>query len=265
MIAPNNFNFLSRIHIPDMNMKLIYSILISLGILFNCYPAIADSNDSLKIKKIKIYLNSNYEQSEWVTNFSYYYTVDKEYHLSINEISVALEISNKQNISHEFELMPFTFNKGETKTFTYYHQEDTFKLFAEMNTYSFKTYAKYTMNYYFLNKNKKLRPFTGLSTGVFYNKLVTQPLTSTSYPSSIIVFYIPLYVVPGLDIKLSEVFGLTINFPVNINKVILDHIKIDNPVLSEKLRSSSMIYGILMPKELHFSFALNYLIGKNAK
>ncbi len=238
-----------------------YTLLFIFLIIY-CSNISASSDSTKKVRNFKIYVNSKYYEPEDIyTQNGYTYTTDG-YDFKFGNISLALETKKRKKISHEFELMPFSFEVNQTKTTITKEEIGYNDLTGGSTTISYEASLRYQFNYYILHNNdSKLRPYIGFSTRFYYSSILNKPLTSSAFRSRTTFFYLPVELLPSLDIRLSEKMYFNINIPIELNRFKIGYEKIDDPQLPEKLRSTTTPRGVLLPKIFHLRFGLCYVLN----
>jgi hypothetical protein len=213
--------------------------------------------------KLKIYVNGiNQEDELSKFNGGFYYPGHSyDYKISnfnFGALSFALEINNSKSISQEIEVMPFWYNQQE-KTSTIIDSLNNAQVFDGGKFTSYNSTLRYQLNFHFLPE-KKIRPYLGLSSQLFYSLFKFEPKVSNSYPFNSQNFGISISVVPGIEFEITKVLSLDLNIPINLYELKLVREILDNPTLSPEDRTKTIIIGDSFPKGLCFRIGLDYKI-----
>jgi hypothetical protein len=207
--------------------------------------------ESIKPIKIKAYLNINKYDKESTRQYAFYYIDEEEKKFSIGNISLALELIRNNKTSHEFELMPFSMDiNDEVEIIPTITASMIPSTSLGYKTIKYKSYTRYQFNYSIFDHGKNVRPYAGLATGILFERKVEKPYVIYKFQKVNTNFVLPLEIVAGFEIKLSNRLLFNVNIPVIVNKLVLDIERTDNPSVTEKLRKTTNLHGVLLPKML---------------
>lgn len=210
-------------------------------------------------RTFKGYINFRYDQSRILEDNVSYFSVITENGFSFGKISIALEKSINDRWTNEFEFSPLYINYRKYKKDNYYSTSTTpYTDYTSMVTLDVFLITRYQINYYLRSSEKKWRFIIGAATGIRYGCTITRPLYYTTYPKCATSFIVPIEIIPGFNVKLTDRLGFALNIPFEINNLTLETLKTDNPSLPVKLQHTTNFYGVFIPKSFNLRFGLSY-------
>jgi len=220
------------------------------------------SNDlkTINEKKIKLFYNINYKPSKSMMYYPTYFTRENDNNWSYGNISISFEKSTNK-WSKCLEIMPISLKNGNIEI-----MEFSYRLYETMpenyKYFDLTFYFNYQINYNILSSNKRIKPFIGLSTGIYYNRFIIKPEEPNFnlYITKNQNFGIPIELVPGFEMKIKNHFYLEFSFPIIVNDLVFEKTYTDSEFIDSESQNRSSIYGVIFPESFKARIGLNYLI-----
>lgn len=192
---------------------------VSLTLAILCCVVINSQAQEKESKKVELRVYYNYEQSNYKETFDYvaydYLNIHPEItNYSLGDISIGLILNRNEKTSHEFEIMPFSFNKNKLIE-TYTESEEDSWAFGSRGSKVIKSRLRYQYNYTFFDKSK-IDFYLGFSSMLSYFYQDFNAYNSLSFPKSYSQIGLILGLTPGFKIPLAEKLNFTFDVPIGI-------------------------------------------------
>jgi hypothetical protein len=241
-----------------INKLLLTALFCSSGVLL-----MAQQEKNPGNYKIKIYVNGS---KEFIKNSDYNWPLSENQtfkyqnkNLDIGTLSFGFEVEKRKNTSNEIEVMPFRFNQQENLSKIIDKADNMTAIIGGGKSTSFSSSFRYQYNYKFLIE-KKVIPFIGLSSQLFYDLYKNDPVVSLSYSTRSQDIGLLFSIIPGIEYKLTKILSVELNSPVSFYDIKLNSERIDNPTLEVKDRTVSTIIGDFFPNKINFRIGLSFKI-----
>jgi len=246
-------------------MKTFTKSTIIISILILSYTCIhAQEKPSQKEHKVKIYLNGIangflFEKTLENPNSNltpYFYSNGADIHIGC--LSFAIELRKNSRFSHEFDIMPFSYNNQLLiERINYTEQSEPVYYNGGGNLTDFYSTISYQLTYNSSTENA-LRPYIGLSPKVFYLYKSLRMFHTNQYPAKMHELGILYSVVPGIAVMLSKNINIDINIPIAFLETKMVSENINFPYSLEGAKTNRTFAHNFFPDKINFRIGVSY-------
>lgn len=248
-------------------MKISHIFISAISLVFFCNLLEAQDNSGSNQRVLKLYLNGVYSNTKSsYTEVSLYNTYEfiKNEEYDFGGISFAIEMLTSKFFSHEFEIMPIKFDHNDDLIIrTYYYASgpgaEGTSVISGGKTSRIESTFRYQANHYFV-KDKRTKPYIGLSTQLFFNSYKTIPAVSYGYLRSEQNLGLCFAITPGMSFNINDKLAIDFNIPFGLYEFKLNRVYHDNPRLPEEEKKTTIFLGEFAPKVYVFRLGIYYRI-----
>ena len=201
-------------------------------------------NESLDFRyAVKLYNLTSYE--EQTKDLSFAELQSKS--LQILHPTVAFQWSTKNRNFHEVELRNFSLKKRESAGPADTSANPQIPTTHDIVSSSFSAQYEYVLNFS-KSVNSSIVPSLGFGINPYYLQSNIEPLISSQFQYSEIVFGAKLFVNPRVTFYFKSRFFIDLNLPICVSDIYYTVDKNQNPSLDLDQRSSASFDAILFPK-----------------
>jgi hypothetical protein len=265
VIRVKTINFGVGLHrgIINLALKLFFNVALYtdfmkyLAFLLSTFTFVVDAYSQTSIQ-VKLYQNSDFFQATYSSYLSSSPRPLVVQHQHFNRVTVAVNLTRKNNWMHELEL--FIPDVSRPVADAQFPTAYTFQTYSENRTSRVSTYAfRYEMSKVF-HSDKRFYYSLGLGVNPYYTKAEYEPVVDTYYYNNYEVYGAGLNVIPRVAFKITKKLRADLNVPFKLYDLKREKVYVANPSIAHRHQHSAETAHEFFEKTYTLRLGVAYLL-----